>query len=214
MSSRKYQRGYTLVEMVGAMFVMGTLMAMVSVYGNHRVHVLDRAASQIASSLRLARSRALLNSRPTGVQFRPQADLYVVFEDVGLDGLAPGDGGYTEADEGERNNRHDFDLEAGHAEPASDFKNTLLEGISFAILADPESMNPDSSAAIGTDPIPPLTRALVFDARGQLVDCAAGANFVYLANAQRTEMRAIRVDPWNGYVQVYRWDMDAKDWRY
>jgi type II secretion system GspH-like protein len=206
------QRGYTLFEMLGVMLVTTTLVAAGSSYLNDPSRVLDRSASQIAASLRLARSRAILTSRHTGVQFRPSANLYAVFEDVGLDGKGPFDVGYSGPDQGEGNDRHDFDAMSGTGEPASDEKNTVAEGIRFAILAEPDSIAPDGSGPIGSDPIPSETRALVFEPRGRLTEGTRSASCVYLCDASQTQMRAVCVDPWTGFVQIHKWYAESGRW--
>jgi prepilin-type N-terminal cleavage/methylation domain-containing protein len=233
------EKGYTLFEITAVVLILGILFAASTTYIGNESRILDRSATQIAASLRLARSKAILNGRPTGVQFQIDKEetkderLYFVFDDVGRDGKAPGDANYdppggTGKDEGESDNRwNPSGGEEAKAEPASDHKDVLHEEIFFGIIANADSAPPDGDASktVGTDPIPAPTNALVFDVRGYLVppmdedgnfieDADPPANFIYIVNAKRTEMRAIRVDPQNGYIQIYGWDASAEKWSY
>jgi hypothetical protein len=207
------QRGYTLIELLGSLFVAMVGMAAASSYMG-RVPGLDYAASEVAASLRLARSRAILNGTTTGVQFRPSANLYMIFDDTGLDGLGPSDGAYEGPDADGTEGNHRYDAEDGRRERASDFKNTLAKGIIFGILADPDTPAPDGSGAIGEDAIPSSTRALVFNARGRLANHDPGKSFVYLTDGRQIDMRAIWVDPVTGGVTIYRWNVFDETWTY
>lgn len=229
------QEGYTLVGALSALTLSLAITSTGIAYFQHSSRRLDNSATQIAASIRLARSRALINGQPIGVYFQKAGESYSeygIFEDVGTDGAwssrnACSDSAESEpCDTTEGNGQLDRTEDAdGTAleEPISDIKDILAEGIFFGMPQDDEAKDPDGNP-LGDSPIPD-TAAVAFDVRGRLVqgdpddpDTAATTTgipqYIYLSNALQTDHRAIRVDPWNGYVQIYRWHGSQRIWRH
>lgn len=83
MTTTGSERGFTLIEMIVVLVVLGLVLGVVMTHGPARsVRLeLDGAARQVAGVLRVARSRAIADDRVVTVTFAP--GLY------GLDGDAP-----------------------------------------------------------------------------------------------------------------------------
>lgn len=79
-------RGFTLIEVLVVVAVLGLALALLAARGPQRSAALDLrgAAEQVAGSLRLARARAIASNRMVGVTFDAAA------RSVRLDGTAPG----------------------------------------------------------------------------------------------------------------------------
>jgi prepilin-type N-terminal cleavage/methylation domain-containing protein len=211
------QRGYTLIELLAVLFLTAAMMGMTALYWNRRGVRLDRQASEVAAALRSARARAVLSTSFSGVQFSPEAGTYVVFDDVGPDGLWPASPGYPGADAGENNGKYD---EGEPIREAQSLSNSVQFG--FASWADGTTPTPDGgSSVIGEDPkpVPAANAAIVFGPRGspttsmEIIENVP-PYFVYVTDAQTMEMRAIRVDPWVGSIRIYKWTSGAESWSY
>lgn len=82
----KAEAGFTLIEVLAVLVVLGLAIAILASRGPQRSAALDMrtAAQQVAGSLRLARARAVASNRPVGVTFD------VATRSVRLDGSQPG----------------------------------------------------------------------------------------------------------------------------
>lgn len=82
MTSRadKSQAGFTLIEMIVVVAVLGLLLALVAGRGpvTSRALTADGAASEIAAALRDARARAIVENRAVEIRFDLPARLYAV----------------------------------------------------------------------------------------------------------------------------------------
>jgi type II secretory pathway pseudopilin PulG len=210
------QRGFTLIEMLGVLIItFGAILFSGSVMRDRTLQI-DRQASQVASALRLARAKAVSRSSYVGVKFYPAQNNYRVFEDVGPDGLGPADTDYPGPDSGENN--RDFD-EGEPTQPLVSLGDQTLFGFAVvdATAASPEGLGTTMGTEESMEPVPALNQALVFGPRGRLTTPTDGnppPYFVYLTNAMGTEARVLRVDPWTGAVQTYRWNWGATGWSY
>lgn len=85
MTSRNKDGGFTLVEMLVVLAVVGLALGVVALRGPQRSPALDlrAAAGTVAETLRLARSRAVAGNRTVGVAFD------VAGPSLRLDGAAP-----------------------------------------------------------------------------------------------------------------------------
>src|SRR5687768_6714087 len=101
------QRGFTLIEMLGVLFIVSAVVMLGLSYRVNRQRQVDRQAAQVAAALRLARSKAVLRSGWAGVKFDQSAGTYRIFDDVGPDGMGPSDPNYPDVDSGQNN--QDFD---------------------------------------------------------------------------------------------------------
>jgi len=65
----RYQRGFTLIEMIVVVAIMGLVLAMVAARGPLGLHTLTArsAANELASGFRQARARAIADNRPVAV---------------------------------------------------------------------------------------------------------------------------------------------------
>lgn len=82
----KAQAGFTLIEVLAVLVVLGLAMALLAARGPQRSAGLDlrTAVQQVAGSLRLARTRAIASNRPVDVTFD------VAARSVRLGGSQPG----------------------------------------------------------------------------------------------------------------------------
>ena len=83
---RESQAGFTLIEVLAVLVVLGLAAALLAMRGPQRSPGIDlrTASEEVAGSLRLARTRAIARNRVVGVTFDPAA------RSVRLDGTAPG----------------------------------------------------------------------------------------------------------------------------
>lgn len=72
--SRHRQRGFTLIEMIVVLAVLGLALSLVLLHGSARSPGLefDAAVREVAGTLRLARSRAIADDRPVTVVIVPR----------------------------------------------------------------------------------------------------------------------------------------------